>query len=58
MEVSSHIYDPADLPPGKEHRDNHWIGGWVGRRTSLDEVAKRKISATAKNRTPVIQIVA
>jgi hypothetical protein len=40
-------------------RSNHWIGGWVGNRASLDTVAKRKtpITAPAGNWTPVVQYV-
>jgi hypothetical protein len=29
-------------PPGKAHF-THWIGGWVGPRTGLDDVEKRKL---------------
>jgi hypothetical protein len=43
---------------GERSSDTHWIGGWVGRRASLDAVAKRKIRTFAENRTPVVQPVA
>jgi hypothetical protein len=33
---SGQFHTPAALPPG-----THWIGGWVGPRTGLDEVEKR-----------------
>jgi hypothetical protein len=33
---------PATLPPEKESPCTHWIGGWVGPRTGLDDVEKRK----------------
>jgi hypothetical protein len=42
MGVSGEIHAPAALPPGKEPTGNHWIGSWVGHRTGLDAVAKRK----------------
>jgi len=29
----------------------HWIGGWMGPRTGLDAVVKRKIPVPAKNWT-------
>jgi hypothetical protein len=28
---------PAEIAPG-----SHWIGGWVGPRSNLDDVVKRK----------------
>jgi hypothetical protein len=34
--------------------DNHWIGGWMGPRTSLDALQKRKIPASAVNRSFVL----
>jgi len=30
-----------------------WTGGWVGLGVCLDFVKKRKISASAENRTPI-----
>jgi hypothetical protein len=30
--------------PGRFIADTHWIGGWVGPRTSRDDVENRKIS--------------
>jgi hypothetical protein len=30
--------------PGERAAGTHWIGGWVGLRTGLDDVEKRKIS--------------
>jgi hypothetical protein len=32
------------LPPMQETSALHWVGGWVGRRDTLDDVEKRKIS--------------
>jgi hypothetical protein len=39
----------------------HWIGGWVGPRTVLDAVVKRKIPSSRREsnpRTPISQPVA
>jgi hypothetical protein len=41
--MSYQLYAPAALPPGKEPPGSHWIGGWVGPRTGLDDVVRRKI---------------
>jgi hypothetical protein len=35
--VSGQLHDPAALPPR-----THWVGVWVGPRTGLDHVEKRK----------------
>jgi hypothetical protein len=35
--MSGQLHAPAALPPGI-----HWIGGWMGPRTGLDDVEKRK----------------
>jgi len=35
----------------------YWLGGYLGSRTYLDMVAKRKIPAPAENQTPVVQPV-
>jgi hypothetical protein len=43
------------LYPGESAPDTHWIGGWVGPRTSLNTGEKRIISAPAGNRTPTVQ---
>jgi hypothetical protein len=29
-------------PPAERAPGNHWVGGWVGPRTGLDDVEKRK----------------
>jgi hypothetical protein len=50
MEVSGQLHAPADSPPGKQQYA-------LGPRAGLDGVAKRKIPAPAKNRTPVAQPV-
>jgi len=41
VEVSDQLHAPATLPQEK-NPNAYSIGGWVGRRTSLDMVAKRK----------------
>jgi hypothetical protein len=35
----------------------HFIGGWVGPRTSLDVMVKRTIPAPVGNRIPAVQLV-
>jgi hypothetical protein len=35
----------------------HWVVGWVGPRAGLDAVTKRKILASAGNRTLDVQLV-
>jgi hypothetical protein len=32
---------PARFNPGERAEGTHWIGGWVGPRTGLDDVEKR-----------------
>jgi hypothetical protein len=39
--VSGQLHDPAVYPRGKGP-GTHWIGGWVGSKTGLDDVEKRK----------------
>jgi hypothetical protein len=34
---------PGRLTPGEGNHGTHWIGGWVGPRTGLDDVRKRKL---------------
>jgi hypothetical protein len=45
--------------PGERVPGTHWIGGWVGPRSDIDAMAKRKKSLTAPsgNRAPVVQPV-
>jgi len=43
MEVSGQLHAPDTLSPAKVP-GTHWIGCWVGLRTGLDAVAKRKKS--------------
>lgn len=45
MNVSSWFHDQAALLPENSHR-THWMGGWVGLRTNMDSVQKRKIPCT------------
>jgi hypothetical protein len=43
MEVSGQLHISAVLPSGEKHPVTFLRGGWVGPRTGLDAVAKRKI---------------
>jgi hypothetical protein len=44
MEVSDQIHGLSTLLPGKDPPPGtHWIGGWVGPSTSLDNMEERKI---------------
>jgi hypothetical protein len=43
LEVSAQLHAPATLPPGERAPGTHWIGGWVGPRTRMDDVERRKI---------------
>jgi hypothetical protein len=59
MEVSGQLHTPAALPPGKQPHGTHWIGGWVGPITGLDDVEKRKfLIIPGLELQPVIQPVA
>jgi hypothetical protein len=49
---------PARFTPREKSSSIYWTGGWLRPRACLDAVAKRKIAATAGNRTPVIRAVA
>jgi hypothetical protein len=54
MEVVS--LTPRQLYPRERIPDTNWIGGWVGPRDGQDEVAKKKIPASARNRTPIVRL--
>jgi hypothetical protein len=43
MEVSGQLHAAAALPPGERTPGIHWIGGWVGPRSGLDDVKKGNI---------------
>jgi hypothetical protein len=46
-------FTPREIAPG-----THWIGGWVGPRTILEAVVKRKIPSLHREsnpRTPIVQ---
>jgi hypothetical protein len=48
---------PGRFTPKETAPDTHWIGGWVGPRTVLDAVVKRKIPSPrqeSKPRTPIV----
>jgi hypothetical protein len=40
--LTSALGEWSTLPPGERAPGAHWIGGWVGPRTGLDAVEKRK----------------
>jgi hypothetical protein len=49
---------PSHFVPGQVSPGTHWLGGWVGHSAVLGVMEKRKIPATVRNRTPVVQPVA
>jgi hypothetical protein len=52
---------PSRFAPRERAPDTHWIGGWVGPRTVLDAVVKRKITSPRREshpRTSIVQPVA
>jgi hypothetical protein len=52
---------PGRLTPRERAPVTHWIGGWVGPRSVLDVVVKRKIPSPRRQsnpRTPIVQPVA
>jgi len=58
VEVSDQLHAAAALVPGKEPPGTHLIGGWMGHKTGLDSVVKKKFPAPAENRIPTVQFVA
>jgi hypothetical protein len=58
MEVSGQLHAPATSTPRETAPGTHWIGGWVGPRTILDTVVKRKTPSLRQElnpRTPIMQ---
>ena len=51
MQVNGQLHVLAVLPPGNNPR-SHSIGGWMGPRTSLDILEKRKISCLSRIQIP------
>jgi hypothetical protein len=43
MEVSGHLHTLATLLAGKEMPGTHFVGAWMGTRTSLEATEKRTI---------------
>jgi len=43
--------------PRERAPDTHWIGGWVGPRTSLDAFVKRKIHSPCQESNPGTLII-
>jgi hypothetical protein len=49
MEVSGQLHAMVTLLPGEEPLPStYWIGGWVGLRSDLDNMEKRKISCPCR----------
>jgi hypothetical protein len=44
--------------PKERVLDSHWIEGWMGPRASLNAVTRRKIPASVRNQTPIVQPIA
>jgi hypothetical protein len=57
MEVSGQLHAPAALPPRERAPDTHCIGVFVGLRTVLDTVMKRKIPSPLRESNPRTLIV-
>jgi hypothetical protein len=50
---------PSRFTPGERALGMHWIGGWVGPRTGLDDMKKRKfLTLSGFELRPVVQPVA
>jgi hypothetical protein len=52
---------PGSFTPKARAPFTHWIGGWVGPRSGLDAVVRRKIPSPnreSNSRTPIVQPVA
>jgi hypothetical protein len=61
MEVSGQLHAPVAFTTRERAPGTHWIGGWVGPKTVLDAVVKRKIPSPRREsnpRTPIVQPVA
>jgi hypothetical protein len=48
-------FTPRPLYHHGKAPDTHWIGGWVGPRSSLDTCRREKFPSTAGIRTPIIR---
>jgi hypothetical protein len=51
---------PSRFTPRERAPGTHWIGDWVGPRTVLDAVVKRKVPSSRREsnpRTPIVQPV-
>jgi len=53
--VSGQFHIMVTLPLKKTGSHITWIGGWMGHRSSLDVMEKRKITALSADQSPVIQ---
>jgi hypothetical protein len=48
---------PGRFTPRERDPDSHWIGGWMGHRTGMDTVSKRKIPSPCRDLNPDHPIV-
>jgi hypothetical protein len=55
MEVSGHLRALAASFPGERVPGTHCTGSWVGHRTGLDSVVKRKISFPCREWNPIFR---
>jgi hypothetical protein len=56
MEVRGQLHAHTALPPGKQPPGTHCIGGWVGPRTDLDVMEKRKILPCQEGNTDSLAV--
>jgi hypothetical protein len=59
MEASGQLHAPAALPPKERAPGTHWIRVWMGARTVLDAVVKRKITSPRREsnlKNPIVHI--
>lgn len=52
MEVSGQRHAPVTLPGVERNLGTHSVGGWVGYRTAVDSLDKRKISCPYQESNP------
>jgi len=53
LEVNGQLHAPAASNlPGRRASSTHWLKGWVGYRTGLDTVAKKKIPSPCRESNP------
>jgi len=52
MKLKSQLYAPAALPPTKQPLTFNGVGEWVGPRTDMDAVAKKKKTCPCRESIP------